>query len=100
MTFRCGKTTMARVLASRADATFREVSATIATANQVRAIFDEARDELQLTGRFVILHRGNAKNRVVLRSIFPRRTIVFLDEIHRFTRPQQVSTLYRSTCSF
>ncbi|KAH9969947.1 P-loop containing nucleoside triphosphate hydrolase protein [Russula compacta] len=64
----CGKTTMARVFASRADASFKEVSATITTANEVRAIFEEARDELQLTGR---------------------RTIVFLDEIHRFTRPQQ-----------
>ncbi|KAF8491468.1 P-loop containing nucleoside triphosphate hydrolase protein [Russula emetica] len=64
----CGKTTMARVLISRADVISKEVSATIASANQVRSIFQDARDELRLTGR---------------------RTIVFIDEIHRFTRSQQ-----------
>ena len=37
------------------DTIFKEVSATIASANQVRSIFEEARDELQLAGRFVII---------------------------------------------
>ncbi|KAH9985467.1 DNA polymerase III, clamp loader complex, gamma/delta/delta subunit [Russula vinacea] len=64
----CGKTTMARVIISCADAISKEVSAAITTVNEVRSIFEEARDELRLTGR---------------------RTIVFLDEIHRFTRSQQ-----------
>jgi putative ATPase len=64
----CGKTTMARILISRADVISKEVSATMASANQVRSIFQDARDEQRLTGR---------------------RTIVFLDEIHRFTRSQQ-----------
>ncbi|KAI9507759.1 P-loop containing nucleoside triphosphate hydrolase protein [Russula earlei] len=64
----CGKTTIARVLGSRADTIFREVSATITTMNQVRSIFEEAGDEWRLSGR---------------------RTTVFLDEIHRFTRSQQ-----------
>jgi replication-associated recombination protein RarA len=45
---------MARFLASRADARFREVSATITTTDEVRSILEEARNELQLTGRFVI----------------------------------------------
>ncbi len=46
---------MARILISRADAVSREVSATITSANQVRSIFEDARDELRLTGRFVII---------------------------------------------
>ena len=46
---------MARVLISRADVISKEVSATIASTNQVRSIFQDARDELRLTGRFVII---------------------------------------------
>jgi replication-associated recombination protein RarA len=56
MPFRCGKTTMARLLGGCADAVFREVSATIASAVEVRSIFEEARNELQLTGRFVVMN--------------------------------------------
>ncbi|KAI9452376.1 P-loop containing nucleoside triphosphate hydrolase protein [Lactarius psammicola] len=64
----CGKTTLARILSGFTDASFKEVSATISTVNEVCSIFEEARDELQSTGR---------------------RTIVFLDEIHRFSRSHQ-----------
>ncbi|KAH8984772.1 P-loop containing nucleoside triphosphate hydrolase protein [Lactarius hatsudake] len=69
----CGKTTLVRILSGFTDATFKEVSATISTVNEVCAIFEEARDELQSTGR---------------------RTIVFLDEIHRFSRSHQVFVPY------
>ena len=85
---RCGKTTMARVLISCADAIPKEVSATITTVNEVRSIFEEARDELRLTGRFVIKLSPSSEFVVVI--VRCRRTIVFLDEIHRFTRSQQV----------
>ncbi|KZV68552.1 P-loop containing nucleoside triphosphate hydrolase protein, partial [Peniophora sp. CONT] len=64
----CGKTTLARLFAQASGAAFKELSATSAGINDVRPIFDEAKNVLQLTGR---------------------RTIVFLDEIHRFTRAQQ-----------
>ncbi|KAF8272379.1 hypothetical protein EI94DRAFT_1718495 [Lactarius quietus] len=64
----CGKTTLARLIAKRTNAIFRELSATIVGINDVRPIFDEAKNALQLTGS---------------------RTIIFLDEIHRFTRSQQ-----------
>ncbi|KAI0062929.1 P-loop containing nucleoside triphosphate hydrolase protein [Artomyces pyxidatus] len=64
----CGKTTLARLLAKRTDAIFKELSATIVGINDVRPIFEEAKNTLQLTGR---------------------RTIIFLDEVHRFTKSQQ-----------
>ncbi|KAI0252710.1 hypothetical protein BJV78DRAFT_332193 [Lactifluus subvellereus] len=64
----CGKTTLARLIAKRTDANFRELSATVVGINDVRPLFDEAKNTLQLTGS---------------------RTIIFLDEIHRFTRSQQ-----------
>ncbi|KAF8578718.1 P-loop containing nucleoside triphosphate hydrolase protein [Ramaria rubella] len=64
----CGKTTLARLLAKRTDAVLKELSATSSGTNEVRAVFDEAKGLLSLTGR---------------------RTILFLDEIHRFNRAQQ-----------
>ncbi|KAI0047784.1 P-loop containing nucleoside triphosphate hydrolase protein [Auriscalpium vulgare] len=64
----CGKTTLARLLAKRTDAVFKELSATIVGINDVRPLFEEAKKTLQLTGR---------------------RTIIFLDEVHRFTKSQQ-----------
>ncbi|KAI0029651.1 P-loop containing nucleoside triphosphate hydrolase protein [Vararia minispora EC-137] len=64
----CGKTTLARLMAKRSNAAFKELSATVVGINDVRPIFEEAKNLLQLTGR---------------------RTIIFLDEIHRFTRSQQ-----------
>ena len=51
--FRCGKTTLARILPGFADALFKEVSASISTVNEVCSIFGEARDKLQSTGRCV-----------------------------------------------
>jgi replication-associated recombination protein RarA len=50
---RCGKTTLARILSGFTDAIFKEVSATISTVNEVCAIFEEARAQLQSTGRCV-----------------------------------------------
>jgi len=49
----CGKTTLARLIAKRTNAIFKELSATIVGINDVRPIFDEAKSTLQLTGRWV-----------------------------------------------
>lgn len=49
----CGKTTLARLLARRSDATFKEMSATIVGINEVRQVFEEAKGQLRLTGRCV-----------------------------------------------
>ncbi|KAF8210119.1 DNA polymerase III, clamp loader complex, gamma/delta/delta subunit [Mycena galopus ATCC 62051] len=64
----CGKTTLARLIATQTDAVFKELSATAAGINEVRAIADAAKSTLSLTGR---------------------KTILFLDEIHRFNKGQQ-----------
>ncbi|KAI0745327.1 hypothetical protein C8Q76DRAFT_852066 [Earliella scabrosa] len=64
----CGKTTLARLLAKRTDAVFKELSATDSGIAEVRAVVEEAKGLLALTGR---------------------RTILFLDEVHRFNKAQQ-----------
>ncbi|KAF7361963.1 ATPase WRNIP1 C26H5.02c [Mycena venus] len=65
---RCGKTTLARLIATQSDAVFKELSATVAGINDVRTIVDAAKSTLSLTGR---------------------KTILFMDEIHRFNKGQQ-----------
>ncbi|EJU04445.1 P-loop containing nucleoside triphosphate hydrolase protein [Dacryopinax primogenitus] len=63
-----GKTTLARILAHKSDAVFKELSATSSGTADVRGIFEEAKNLLKLTGR---------------------RTILFVDEIQRFNKAQQ-----------
>ncbi|KAL8292030.1 hypothetical protein RQP46_001496 [Phenoliferia psychrophenolica] len=63
-----GKTTLARVIAQRTQSVFKELSATNATTADLRAIFSEAQNVLKLTGK---------------------RTILFIDEIQRFSKSQQ-----------
>ena len=67
-----GKTTLARIVAARTGAAFEERSAVSATVADVRSAITRARDRLG----------GNA-----------RRTILFLDEIHRFNKAQQDALL-------
>jgi putative ATPase len=67
-----GKTTLARVVANTTGADFEELSAVSATVSDVRAVLARARDRLGGNGR---------------------RTILFLDEIHRFNKAQQDALL-------
>jgi putative ATPase len=67
-----GKTTLARVVAETTGADFEELSAVSATVSDVRAVLARARERLG----------GSA-----------RRTILFLDEIHRFNKAQQDALL-------
>ena len=67
-----GKTTLARIVAARTGAIFEELSAVSARVDDVRAVIQRARDRLG----------GNGM-----------RTILFLDEIHRFDKRQQDSVL-------
>src|SRR5437867_7630381 len=67
-----GKTTLARIVARVTGAEFEELSAVSATVAQVREVLAHARERLGSTGR---------------------RTILFLDEIHRFNKAQQDALL-------
>jgi putative ATPase len=67
-----GKTTLARIVAGATGAAFEELSAVSATVSQVREVIGRARERLGAHGQ---------------------RTILFLDEIHRFNKAQQDALL-------
>ncbi len=67
-----GKTSLARVIAAHVDAAWTELSAVSAGVKDVRAVIDE----------------GRARQASV-----DRRTILFVDEIHRFNKAQQDALL-------
>ena len=67
-----GKTTLARLVAHHVDAVFETLSATNAGVRDVRAVLASARDRL-----------GSDE----------RRTVLFIDEIHRFSKSQQDALL-------
>jgi putative ATPase len=68
-----GKTTIARIVAERTGAAFEELSAVSARVDDVRGVLQRARDRLGGNGR---------------------RTILFIDEIHRFNKAQQDTVLH------
>ncbi|RDW60478.1 ssDNA-dependent ATPase MGS1 [Aspergillus mulundensis] len=63
-----GKTTIARVIASMVGSRFVEINSTSSGVAECKKIFADAKSELGLTGR---------------------KTIIFCDEIHRFSKSQQ-----------
>ena len=63
-----GKTTLARLIAGETKSHFATFSAVLSGVKEIRAVIDEARSERETTGR---------------------RTILFVDEIHRFNKAQQ-----------
>jgi len=67
-----GKTSLAWVIAGHVDASFTELSAVTAGVKDVRRVIDEGRARLELRGR---------------------RTVLFIDEIHRFNKGQQDALL-------
>src|ERR687892_117525 len=68
-----GKTTIARIVAERTGAAFDEISAVSARVADVRDVIVRARERLGANGL---------------------RTILFIDEIHRFNKAQQDSVLH------
>lgn len=67
-----GKTTLARLIGQREDASFVELSAISASVAQVRDVISDAKKS---------------------RNLFDKTTVLFLDEIHRFSKSQQDSLL-------
>jgi putative ATPase len=68
-----GKTSLARIIAGMTNAHVTELSAVSAGVKDVRAVIDEARERLKMNGR---------------------RTVLFIDEIHRFNKSQQDALLH------
>ena len=64
----CGKTTLAEIIAHTTGGNFRTISAVSAGIGDIREVIDFAREELKFYGR---------------------RTVLFIDEIHRFNKKQQ-----------
>jgi putative ATPase len=63
-----GKTTLAMLLATESRSRFRQLSAVTSSVKELREVLSEARDELAAAGR---------------------KTLLFIDEIHRFNKAQQ-----------
>lgn len=63
-----GKTTLAKVIANTTSANFRQINATVAGKKDMEEVVKEAKDALGMYGK---------------------RTILFVDEIHRFNKSQQ-----------
>lgn len=63
-----GKTTLAHLLATASRSTFRQLSAVTSGVKELRETLDEARDRLSTVGN---------------------KTLLFVDEIHRFNKAQQ-----------
>lgn len=68
-----GKTSLARIVAGMTSAHFAELSAVNAGVKDVRGVLDQARERLKYSGQ---------------------RTILFIDEIHRFSKSQQDALLH------
>jgi putative ATPase len=67
-----GKTTLAQLLAVATRATFRQLSAVTSGVKELREVLEEARDRLSASGN---------------------KTLLFIDEIHRFNKTQQDALL-------
>ncbi len=68
----CGKTTLAEIIAAMTSAEFAKISAVTATVGDVRKVIAAARER---------------------RKAYGRRTIMLLDEVHRFNKAQQDTLL-------
>jgi putative ATPase len=69
----CGKTTLARIIAADTRSHFVHFSAVLSGVKEIRAVIETAREQQRL-------HR--------------RRTVLFVDEIHRFNKAQQDAFLH------
>lgn len=63
-----GKTTLAKVIANTTSAEFKQINATVAGKKDMEAIVKEAKD---------------------IQGMYGKKTILFIDEIHRFNKGQQ-----------
>ena len=69
----CGKTTLARIIAGETRSHFVHFSAVLSGIKEIRAVIDEAQNQ---------------------QKVYRKRTILFVDEIHRFNKAQQDAFLH------
>jgi len=69
----CGKTTLARMIASESKAHFVHFSAVLSGVKEIRSVIETAKDN---------------------RRYYQKRTLLFVDEIHRFNKAQQDAFLH------
>ena len=69
----CGKTTLARIIASATRSFFLHFSAVLSGVKEIRGVIAEAQNQLKL---------------------YRKRTVLFVDEIHRFNKSQQDAFLH------
>jgi len=69
----CGKTTLARILAGETRCHFVHFSAVLSGVKDIRAVIEDAKNQQKL---------------------FRKRTVLFVDEIHRFNKAQQDAFLH------
>jgi len=69
----CGKTTLARIIARETRSHFVSFSAVLSGIKQIRSVIEEAEHQ---------------------RKFFQKRTLLFVDEIHRFNKAQQDAFLH------
>jgi len=69
----CGKTTLATIIAGETKSNFMQISAVLSGVKNIREVIAEAKKQLKL---------------------LRKRTILFVDEIHRFNKSQQDAFLY------
>ncbi|MGZ4030832.1 MAG: replication-associated recombination protein A [Tumebacillaceae bacterium] len=67
-----GKTTIARIIAGHTESNFRTLNAVTAGVADIRKVVEEAKDAL---------------------AMYQKRTVLFVDEIHRFNKSQQDALL-------
>ncbi|QTA90566.1 replication-associated recombination protein A [Desulfonema magnum] len=69
----CGKTTLARILAGETRAYFVHFSAVLSGVKEIRSVIQDAKDQ---------------------QTLYRKKTILFVDEIHRFNKSQQDAFLH------
>ena len=96
-----GKTTLAHIVSRATGRRFRELSAVTAGVKDVRAVIDETREALSSSrfsqSRRLVREPGLFGDEPGGAGGAPRpadlRTVLFIDEVHRFTRTQQDALL-------
>ena len=68
----CGKSSLGQIISNTLDCNFEKLNATTASISDIREVVEKARKNIELYGK---------------------RTILFLDEIHRFNKTQQDALL-------